>query len=134
MSIGSWDPAADAAAHSVHIEAESLLRFIKISKEGQLEQLEQLIVGDEAQVLSGLMTLDSAHWLAAANPFTDEDLLHLVRFFTVAENLPGWEAGEKSPAIPLAKTLRKRGTRLDKDLLQWIRSVSNNRYLPYGPL
>jgi hypothetical protein len=52
----------------------------------------------------------------------------------VAENLPGWEAGADSPVIPLAKILRQRGARLDKPLLQWLREVNKNRYLPYGPL
>ena len=134
MSIGSWDPTADAAAHSIHIEAATLQRFIELSRSDQLDQLEDLFAGDESQVLSGLMELDSALWLASAESLTEEDLLHLIRFFAVAENLPGWEAGEKSPVIPLAKTLRKRGAKLDKELLRWIRSVSDNRYLPYGPL
>ena len=134
MSIGSWDPTADAAAHSIHIEVATLQRFIELSRSGQLDQLEDLFAGDECQVLSGLMELDSALWLASADSLAEDDLLHLIRFFAVAENLPGWEAGEKSPVIPLAKTLRKRGAKLDKELLRWIRSVSDNRYLPYGPL
>ena len=134
MSIGSWDPTAEAAAHSTQIEASTLKRFVKLSETQQLEQLEQHITGDESQRLSGLMQMDSAPWLIAAQPFSDDDLLHLIRFFAAAENLPGWEAGEKSPVIPLAKTLRKRGVKIDKDLLRWLRSVSDNRYLPYGPL
>jgi len=36
--------------------------------------------------------------------------------------------------IPLAKVLRTRGARLDKAFLQWLRQVSDNRFLPYGPL
>ena len=80
------------------------------------------------------MLIEHSAWLEAAETRPDEDLLDLIRFFAVAENLPGWEAGEKSPVIPLAKALRKRGTRLDKDLLRWLREVSDNRYLPYGPL
>ena len=45
MSIGSWDPAGDAEAHSIHIEADVLARFIELSKTGQLDQLDQLIEG-----------------------------------------------------------------------------------------
>jgi hypothetical protein len=134
MSIGSWDPAADTAAHNIAIEASTLERFVKLSETQQLEQLERHLTGDESQQLSGLMQMESAPWLLAAQPLSDDDLLHLIRFFAAAENLPGWEAGEKSPVIPLAKTLRKRGVKLDKDLLRWLRSVSDNRYLPYGPL
>jgi hypothetical protein len=134
MSLGSWDPNADAAAHHLQIKPATLGRFIAYSRDEQLSQLEQLISGDENQVLAGLMQIDHSAWLAAAEPLPEEDVLHLIRFFAVAENLPGWEAGPKSPVIPLAKTLRKRGARLDKSLLQWLREVNDNRFLPYGPL
>jgi hypothetical protein len=134
MSIGSWDPAADAAAHNIHIDPATLERFIAFSKSDQLEQLDLLILGDESQALAGLMQLDSADWAAAVDSCSDDDIIHLIRFFTLAEKLPGWEAAEKSPVIPLAKTLRSRGIRLDKELLKWIRASSDNRFLPYGPL
>jgi len=134
MSLGSWDPSADSAAHHIQIEPALLERFIGYSHDGQLTQLDQLISGDELQVLAGLMQIDHSAWLTAAEPLTEDALLHLIRFFAVAENLPGWEAGSKSPVIPLARTLRKRGVRLDKTLLQWLREVNQNRYLPYGPL
>ena len=134
MSIGSWDPAADAAAHSIQIELSTLERFISISRDEQLDSIADLISGGESQTLAGLMQLDAAQWLTAVEAMDSEDILHLIRFFAVAENLPGWEAGERSPVIPLARTLRKRGQRLDKALLQWLRSVSDNRFLPYGPL
>ncbi|HEY6132205.1 MAG TPA: hypothetical protein VIV27_09305, partial [Halioglobus sp.] len=88
----------------------------------------------EKQRLSGLMTIDYDGWCAATGSLPDGDLIHLIRFFAVAENLPGWEAGTKSPVIPLAKMLRQRGVRLDKTLLLWLREVNDNRYLPYGPL
>ena len=134
MSLGSWDPQAETAAHNIRIEADTLERLAGYSRNGQLEALEQLIAGDDSQTLSGLMHLDHDQWRQAAAGLDDDSVLHLVRFFAVAENLPGWEAGEKSPVIPLAKVLRGRGQRLDKDFLVWLRSVSENRFLPYGPL
>ena len=134
MSIGSWDPTADAVSYHQQIDPATLDRFINYSREDRLDNLEQLIAGDESQILAGLMFIEHSAWLEAGENRPDEDLLHLIRFFAVAENLPGWEAGEKSPVIPLAKALRKRGARLDKDLLRWLREVSDNRYLPYGPL
>lgn len=134
MSLGSWDPAAESAAHQIQIDPAILDRFIGYSRNEQLSQLEQLISGDENQVLAGLMKIDHDVWLAAAAALPADEVLQLIRFFAVAENLPGWEAGSKSPVIPLAKTLRQRGTRLDKALLQWLREVNDNRFLPYGPL
>jgi len=134
MSLGSWDPTAESASHNIEIETTTLERFINYSRADQLMQLEQLIAGDDNQVLSGLMQIEHSAWLAAAQSLSDDELLHLIRFFAVAENLPGWEAGANSPVIPLAKALRKRGVRLDKPLLQWLREVNDNRFLPYGPL
>ena len=134
MSIGSWDPAAESAAYHQQIDPDTLARLIAYSREGKLEQLEQLIAGEDSQVLAGLMQIEHGAWLEAAENLQEDDLLDLIRFFAVAENLPGWEAGAKSPVIPLARVLRNRGRRLDKALLQWLREVSDNRFLPYGPL
>lgn len=134
MSLGSWDPEAESAATRIEIDPSTLERLVAYSSDDQLDSLEQLISGDDSQVLSGLMKLEHPQWLETADSLPDETLLHLIRFFTVAENLPGWEAGANSPVIPLAKSLRKRGVRLDKAMLQWMRQVNPNRYLPYGPL
>lgn len=134
MSIGSWDPAADAAAHSVTIDPDTLQKLIAFSRDNQLDALDSLIDGAQSQALAGLMKIDHDQWLAAAEAMSNDDVLHLLRFFAVAENLPGWEAGAESPVIPLARTLRRRGQKLEKDLLRWLREVSENRYLPYGPL
>ncbi|MFT4823876.1 MAG: hypothetical protein ACI9DH_000155 [Halioglobus sp.] len=134
MSLGSWDPAADAAAQNIHVEPATLARFIALSETDKLDQLEELISGAESQELSGLMKLDADVWTDAAQTLSEDETLHLLRFFAMAENLPGWEAGDQSPVIPLAKSLRKRGVRLDKELLKWLRSVNDNRFLPYGPL
>ena len=134
MSLGSWDPKVDAQSTELLLESDLLRRLIAYSTEEQLAQLEQLLNANDKQRLAGLMKIDPLIWQTAAEPLLENDLLHLIRFFAVAENLPGWEAGATSPVIPLAKILRQRGVRLDKSLLQWLRGVSDNRYLPYGPL
>ncbi|MEP1472727.1 MAG: hypothetical protein ABJK20_04400 [Halieaceae bacterium] len=134
MSLGSWDPDADAAAQNAAIVPETIDKLVAFSRNEQLGELETLLDASESQTLSGLMKVDHALWQKASEPMSDDDILHLLRFFAVAENLPGWEAGADSPVIPLARTLRGRGQRLDKDLLRWLREVSENRYLPYGPL
>jgi hypothetical protein len=134
MALGTWDPKLASQSGALELQPALLRQLIEFDREDKLAQLEQLLGSDDKQRLSGLMTLDHAQWRAAAGPLPDADLLHLIRFFAVAENLPGWEAGAKSPVIPLARLLRDRGARLDKSLLQWLRGVNDNRYLPYGPL
>ncbi len=111
-----------------------LQRLMQFDLQDQLAQLEQLLSDADKQRLAPLMKIDHDTWKAAAEPLPDAEILHLMRFFAVAENLPGWEAGAKSPVIVLAKILRQRGSRLDQSLLQWMREVNDNRYLPYGPL
>jgi hypothetical protein len=134
MSLGSWDPKVASQGTELLLESALLRRLIAYSDDDKLAQLEQLLSADEKQRLAGLMKIDSLIWQTAAESLLENDLLHLIRFFAVAENLPGWEAGATSPVIPLAKILRRRGVRLDKSLLQWLREVNDNRYLPYGPL
>lgn len=134
MSLGSWDPKVEARSTELLLESDLLHRLIAYSHEEQLAQLEQLLNANDKQRLAGLMKIEPLIWQTAAEPLLENDLLHLIRFFAVAENLPGWEAGATSPVIPLAKILRQRGVRLDKSLLQWLREVNDNRYLPYGPL
>lgn len=139
MALGTWDPTINADSSELSLTPSLLNRLIGYAcdieeREDALTRLEQLLNDEDKQRLAGLMKVEHEHWRAAAEPLPDADLLHLVRFFAVAENLPGWEAGAASPVIPLAKVLRQRGARLDKALLQWIRQVSDNRYLPYGPL
>ncbi len=134
MSLGTWDPKAHPTGNTSLLQPTLLRQLIEYDKEDQLAQLERLLDEADKQRLAGLMHVDHKEWRDAAVSLSEEDLLHLIRFFAVAENLPGWEAGADSPVIPLAKMLRQRGERLDKPLLQWLRTVNDNRYLPYGPL
>jgi hypothetical protein len=131
MAIGSWDP---QGSRSSAIDAAALARFAELSELELLDDLSQHLSAELLGALPGLMQQESEHWSESLSEHSDSDLLHLLRFFTVAENLPGCESAEKSPVIPCAKILRQRGQRIDKELLQWIRQVSKNRYLPYGPL
>ena len=134
MALGTWDPNADQATEATSIDPLQLDKFIAWSETNQLDQLQQLIPQQELQRHARLMQLDPQAWDVSCQERSSEELLYLIRFFCVAENLPGWEAGERSPVIALAKILRKRGHRLERELLLWIRSVNNNRFLPYGPL
>lgn len=134
MSLGSWDPSIGMTDSNIQLQPALLERLIAYSRADQLPGLEQVLSDTEKQEMAGLMQVDHDQWRTAAEPLSNDELLHLIRFFAVAENLPGWEAGDKSPVIPLARVLRKRGAKLEKELLQWLRTVNNNRFLPYGPL
>lgn len=134
MSLGSWDP--EAAQQQVNFNADhhQLDRFIALSREDMLDNLAQQLAPQEQQIQAGWMQLPASYWETGAADYSNEDIVHLMRFFTLAESLPGWEAGASSPVIYLGKLLKKRQVGISKELSLWIREHSDNRYLPHGPL
>lgn len=134
MSTGSWDPKLQQTPPDKIINTDDLPRFIELSESGQLDELASLISQDQQQQQASLMTLEKEPWFEASKALTDNQLQHLMRFFTVAERLPGWEAQGKSPVIWLGKVLKKRGVGINRDLVLWIKANSDNQYLPHGPL
>jgi hypothetical protein len=73
-------------------------------------------------------------WQERAQGVADDDAIALIKLFTVAEGkLSGWQAGAKSPVIPLAAMLKKRHA-YPQELTRWIKANTDNRYLPYGNL
>lgn len=134
MSLGSWDPKAAKAETGFSIDKQVLQGFIEISRQQQLDNLDENIPAADQQIQALLMKQDKESWFDAADSFCDEELVHLMRFFTKAEKLPGWEAGDASPVIWLGKILKKRGTGIDRELLLWIKANTSNQYLPHGSL
>ena len=134
MTLGSWDPKTAEATASFSIDPQQLQHFIQLANDDQLDDLAEQLDDTQIQQQAALMQLPEADWLTACEDLPSSELLALIHFFTVAEMLPGWQCGEKSPVIWLTKIIKKRGEKLDKELLVWIRTNSNNRFLPYGSL
>lgn len=125
--VGTWDPGDRVTLSGRHLECVRRAAT-------RLEDADFGLDEAELALLAPLMSLDADQWETAAR---EEDALELVawiRFLTLAEaRLPGFEAGAKSPVIPLARVLRRRGE-YPADLTAWIRAHSDNRFLPHGSL
>ena len=125
--MGTWDPGDRVTLSERHLECV---------RRGST-RLEDANLGlDEAQLqlLAPVMSLEADQWEAAARQEDAVELVAWIRFFTLVEaRLPGFEAGAKSPVIPLARVLRDRGE-YPADLTAWIRAHSDNRFLPHGSL
>lgn len=134
MTLGTWDPGAEHDQTTPDLSATLAKRFIELSQSQQLDDLATVLSDEEKQVHAGLMRLQKEAWFALAESLNDTDIEHLIRFFTKAEKLPGWDAGEKSPVIWLGKVLKQRGTGISRELTLWIKANSDNRFLPHGPL
>ncbi len=135
MTIDSWDPDAGQKAAPFSLNEEQLALLLSISRNGQSDNLANALNADQQNTLRPAMKQERQFWLDVAEQLSSNDIVDLIRFFTLAEmQLTGWQAGERSPVIGLVKALRKRGDAPEKTLLQWIKDNSDNRYLPNGPL
>lgn len=134
MTLGSWDPTSGQQESSTTLTLERVRPYIALGASDTLDNLDPLLSAEEKQANAALMQLPPESWYALAEQLADSEIEQLMRFFTCAEQLPGWQAGANSPVIWLGKVLKKRGTGISKPLTLWIRSHSDNRFLPHGPL
>ena len=128
MSVESWDP---KAANS-RLSDKEIDRFLVAAN--RLDEPGFGLDEDEVKNLAPLSKHGSADWTIAGIGLGDAEVIALVRLFTLAEaEFALWEAGAKSPVVPLATLLKKRGAYPD-DLTAWIKAHTSNRFLPYGSL
>lgn len=129
MTTGSWIP--DSEKSTIKLPDESDLAGYAVLSEAQISELDVRHVNALASNITAGVDCWQPH-LAQCDNATLEGLL---KFFTFVEMAhPSLRADKHNPAIACAKLLRQRGHSIDKSILQWIRSVSDNRFLPYGPL
>ena len=131
MTIGSWDPNEKKTTANDEVNTELLACFISATKKLPCEL--NTILQSEQLEQSQIIQASASAWQSAINEFSNEELVLLIQFFTVVEaQLPAWAAGEKSPAILINKELRRRGEKLNKEILLWIKDNTDNRFIPNG--
>lgn len=129
MSVGVWKPGEGADSRVV--DAALLDNFSRLAT-GLVSDLDAGVLDDAGlSSESWVMTAGPTAW-EAAEAKDSETIISLVRLFTlVEEQVSGWEAGSKSPVIPLVKVLRARDD-FEVELRKWIKANTKNRYLPNG--
>ncbi len=146
MVVGSFDP--QSKNDTSEVKAADMAELLATARQlndrslvGKLPEqwaeglgLSQLSQARLAAVATHAPGKGGADWARAGQELPDEDVVSLIRLFTLAEsNLPGWESGAKSPVVPLAALLRQRDA-YPKGLTAWIKANTDNRFLPYGSL
>ena len=122
--VGTWQPAPDEIGDA-HLQA--LERAAHADDAFDVSE-------PDATLLREVMAANLDHWRELVESASSEALLKWLRATVLAEaRLTGCERGAKSPAILIARTLRDRNA-YPKDITAWIRSISTNRFLPYGSL
>jgi hypothetical protein len=139
MATGVWQPAKGNAPATLDLAAlracATLMEQGSAGPEAKDKnlQLQAHLSSQQIQDNSHWMRQDEAYW-QPAEVLQEQELVALVRFFTLAEmQLPGWAAGKQSPVIYLVRLLKQRQA-FAPALRQWIKANTDNRYLPNGAL
>ena len=127
MTLGVWKPASEQS-----LSITSLTGLLEQLPVDALQSLEGL-TADAFEAQRNWIKLPAQNW-AAAEALPLEHIRQLIRFFTLAEyHWAGWEAGKLSPVIPLVAQLKQRDA-FDPAFRRWIKTNTDNRYLPNGAI
>ena len=94
MSVESFDPGANA----LELSSEILTELMDAAR--RLDEENFGLTRERVQALAALARDDGdCDWGAAVTGVDSEGVVSLIRLFTLAEKLPGWEAGSRSPLL-----------------------------------
>ena len=131
MSVGNWSPSSANGT----VNAKLIDQALPLCRNEQLESLPAPFDDEECSELAAMMRLPESAWQEPLAGYSEDDLRLLLRFFVRAEMLiSGCEAGEQSPAIWVHRELKRRGGKLSREELGWIRTHTDNRFIPHGAL
>ena len=129
-SVDSWEPPANQPPKE--IDPAVLTLFIDAISQADAPLSADALPVSELDDFKYIVTLHKDLWAKAASNLADTSIIALIHFFTLVEAHPGWEAGSKSPVVWLCRELKQRGLFPDKELIQWIKANTDNKFLPYG--
>ena len=136
MTIQSWEPTPTGKQPDTYVITDKFLqRIVLFMSTHKGDDISAFLTLAEQNDHQPIMHADKTSWFDKKEQLSTADIIALIKFFTLAEmQLSNWTAEEKSPVIWLTKILRQKGETLDKDLLLWIKSYSDNKFLPNGAL
>jgi hypothetical protein len=136
MTIQSWEPTQPEKQQDEYAVTDDFLQRIVLFMSSQKnDDVSIFLTQEEQHNHHFIMRVDKTQWLDKKEQLSTTDIITLIKFFTLAEmQLTDWTAEEKSPVIWLTKILRQKGEGLDKELLLWIKTSSDNKFLPNGAL
>jgi len=134
MSINTWVPEAAAQEQSTLMSTEQLTAYVNMAKSDDLISAIENINAATIDTLGSVIKQELPFWENLCGHFSADDIIALIRFFTVAEEKhSALFAGKSSCVIALNKLLKQQHQqKLSKEDLLWIRTHSSNRFIPNG--
>lgn len=88
----------------------------------------------DIQLIANLINTPEDAWLKVIKPLDTEQILNLCRVFTLGEMaFSNWAFAGKNPTIYFLRYLKAQKIVVEKDFIRWLKSNTNNRYIPFGP-
>ena len=136
MSTEQWQPESEKNDNAVDFSiVESLIGQISDSSQEQILLLVQQLKIEQQQDLIPLMQIKQELWIEKYQHLNASQCKNLIFFFSAAESVyASLIANEHSPAIAFNQLLKNMQQKLSQQELLWIRSNSQNRYIPNGKI
>ena len=132
MSVNSFDPQQFDPSQSSAELGIALVEEAILTAHAQDEGAQLRLTADEVASLAPAIT--HAGWSAVAQGLSTQDLVALIRLFTLGEGqFSSWQAGAKSAVIKLVRVMKAR-KEMTPELNAWIKTNTDNRFLPHGDL
>lgn len=125
MTVDSWQPAPAIK----DIDPDTLTRIINAATAFQSGQN----CTPELNWIQPFTKIELSIWQKTAQHLTDDQIILIIKLLTTLETELNWDLADKSPVIALFKAHKKRSG-LDRELVQWVKANTDNKYLPFGPL
>jgi len=133
MAVDTFDPQQFDPSSSKSLLDEGLVaRAVACALAQTSVAAELSLTPEDVRALAPLAV--HGGWYEAGQELASKDLVALVRLFTLGEGqFSSWQAGSKSAVVKLVRVLKQRGE-MTPELTSWIKTNSDNRFLPHGDL
>ena len=132
MSVNSFDPQQFDPSQASAELGNALVEQAISAAHAQDEGAQLCLTTDEVAALVPAIT--HAGWSVVAQDLSTQDLVALIRLFTLGEGqFSSWQAGAKSAVIKLVRVMKAR-KEMTPELSAWIKMNTDNRFLPHGDL
>ena len=132
MSVNSFDPQQFDPSQASAELGNALVEQAILAAHAQDEGAQLHLAAEEAATLAPAIT--HVGWSAVAQDLSTQDLVALIRLFTLGEGqFSSWQAGAKSAVIKLVRVMKAR-KEMTPELSAWIKTNTDNRFLPHGDL
>lgn len=134
--IDTWQPATAQPTLIASTQLTQLVQLLRTHK-GEISQLQiaELLPATLLNHCANWISASAEHWQQSVCHLDDQEIWLIAQFYAHAEEqLERFYAAEKNPAIYLFKWLKQQGSISGKEATQALKSLSSNRYIPFGKI